>query len=550
METHARRVRSVAPLTTSSEVAGSPALIAGYRVLRRLNSSDRADLYVGVAATRPSSAEAEAEAEGVGVAHEQGGLTRPVVLKVFHPATDDLSVEREVRALTSLTPGRLSRLFDVGTLPDGRTCLVLEQLTGGSLSGFLEGHALIRPGQAVTILAPVAAALAELQLIGLGHGAVNLSTVLFDGGGRPVLTGLGRLQPFPDAGPERFETIDRVHSQLAQVVRAVLDQVDAARPAAASQRDLERWCAVPVHRSGARSPEELEELLFAWAESVPVPLGQVLVDAGRPESAGDWLRRRAPDGPARWGRGRAPEAATEQPGPARLPASRMSRVGTTVRRLWEAASAGKLKSLLATRSHRGPLRHAVLLAVVCTGLVLTALGPGEPLPAEKGQPETSPDPTAASGTPSADRGESTAPGSTGSDSIGSDSIGSDSEGSDSEGSDSESFAVTGDDPAVAVPVLLRIRTRCLAEVSVVCLDGVHQPQSAAMAADSYALRMMQEGGASLEHEDLAAWTAVLVEHRGAVALVSLQPPVAERQPASVLVVKGEAGWRIRDIFDY
>ena len=526
MGTHARRVRSAAPLTTSSELADSPALIAGYRVLRRLHSSDRADLYVGVAATRPSSAEGEGEV----VAHEQGELTRPVVLKVFHPATDDLAVERELRALTSLTPGRLSKLFDVGTLPDGRTCLVLEQLTGGSLSGFLGGHALIRPGQAVTILAPVAAALAELQDIGLAHGAVNLSTVLFDDGGRPVLTGLGRLQPFPDAGPERLETIDRVHGQLAQVVRAVLDQVDAGRPAAASQRDLERWCAVPVHRSGARSPGELERLLFAWAESVPVRLGPVLIDAGRPESAGDWLRRRVPDDPARWGRGRAPEVAPEEPGPARLPASRMHRVGTTVRRLWETTSAGKLKSLLATQSHRGPLRLAVLLAVVCTGLVLTALGPGGPLPAEKGQPETSPDPTAASGTPSADVVESTAPG--------------------SGGSGSDDFAVTGDDPAVAVPVLLRIRTRCLAEVSVVCLDGVHQPQSAAMAADSYALRMMQQGGGSLEPEGLAAWTAVLVEHRGDVALVSLQPPHAERQPASVLVVKGEAGWRIRDIFDY
>jgi hypothetical protein len=30
----------------------------------------------------------------------------------------------------------------------------------------------------------------------------------------------------------------------------------------------------------------------------------------------------------------------------------------------------------------------------------------------------------------------------------------------------------------------------------------------------------------------------------------LQSPDPERQSASVLVVKGEAGWRIREIFDY
>jgi len=79
---------------------------------------------------------------------------------------------------------------------------------------------------------------------------------------------------------------------------------------------------------------------------------------------------------------------------------------------------------------------------------------------------------------------------------------------------------------------------------------VHQAQSAALAADSYTLRMMQQGGEVAEFEDWSSWAAVLVERMGDVALVSLQAPDAERQPASVLVVKGEAGWRIRDIFDY
>ncbi|HSP53491.1 MAG TPA: hypothetical protein VLO00_11410, partial [Cryobacterium sp.] len=132
----------------AGSVPGGHALIAGYRVLRRLASSGRADLYVGVAPPGANS---------------PGRSPVPVVLKVFHPATEDLSVEREVRALTTLTPGRLPTLVDVGTLPDGRTCLVLEQLTGGALNGLLEGGRPIHPGEAVTILAPVAAALVELQ---------------------------------------------------------------------------------------------------------------------------------------------------------------------------------------------------------------------------------------------------------------------------------------------------------------------------------------------------------------------------------------------------
>ncbi|MCY7288663.1 MAG: hypothetical protein LH624_10555, partial [Cryobacterium sp.] len=53
MRTRARRVRGLEspslPQSRESVPGGNPALIAGYRVLRRLASSDRADLYVGVA---------------------------------------------------------------------------------------------------------------------------------------------------------------------------------------------------------------------------------------------------------------------------------------------------------------------------------------------------------------------------------------------------------------------------------------------------------------------------------------------------------------------
>ncbi|HSP51860.1 MAG TPA: hypothetical protein VLO00_03100, partial [Cryobacterium sp.] len=376
----------------------------------------------------------------------------------------------------------------------GRTCLVLEQLTGGALNGLLEGGRPIHPGEAVTILAPVAAALVELQAIGLLHPSVNLSTILFDAAGRPVVTGLGQLRPLPGAGSGRSEALEEVHGRLAQVVRAVLDQVEPGATAPSAQRDLDRWCVEAVARSAARTPSELEHLLFAWAEAVPVRLSRTREAGNNPQPPGAWLRQPIPD--------------------------EVSRPRATYRRPRADTPAGKLTALLGRRPRvrRGPLLLAALVAVVSTGLALTVLDPG-------GSAEPA-GPTATAGD---DAENDTA---------------------DANGTAGDEAAVNGDDPVVAVPALLRIRARCLGELSIVCLDGVHQARSAALAADGHTLRLMQQGGGAPEQEDLASWAGVLVERTGDVALVSLQAPDAERQPASVLVVKGEAGWRIRDIFDY
>ena len=524
MSTRDPRARNPEP--PSPVPGGGPALIAGYRVLRRLGSSDRADLYVGVAS--PWSTPPGRERHGQG----PGDHPAPVVLKVFLPGTESLSVDREVRALTTLTPGRLTALVDVGTLSDGRTCLVLEQLTGGALSGFLEGRQRIGPGEAVTILAPVAAALAELQAIGLMHAAVNLSTILFDSSGRPVLTGLGQLRPLPDADdgrPEAVDAVDAAHGRLAQVVRAVLDHVDPGLPAPTALRDLERWCTVPAARSTVRAPGELEHLLFAWAEAVPVRLGQTRA-AGRGPQVGDWLRRPPPDDPAGREHGEVDRLAAGESGVWRMLARRVSRSRAAVHRRWIGIRDGELKKVRGRgfRARGGPLLLAAVVAVVSTGLAVTTVNPGMSKHDAGGRSAASTESGDSSGVPSDDPAEPS--------------------GSDTDGADRA--AVLGDDPAVAVPALLRIRARCLREVSVVCLDDVHQSQSAALAADSHTLRLMEQGGVAPEQEDLWSWAAALVERTGDVALVSLQAPAAERQPASVLVVKGEAGWRVRDIFDY
>jgi hypothetical protein len=73
----------------------------------------------------------------------------------------------------------------------GAGVLVLEYAAGGSLAVLLRRRGRLRPGEVVSVLAPVAAALACAHAAGLSHGAVTPPNVLFTVDGRPVLADLG-----------------------------------------------------------------------------------------------------------------------------------------------------------------------------------------------------------------------------------------------------------------------------------------------------------------------------------------------------------------------
>jgi hypothetical protein len=114
--------------------------------------------------------------------------------------------------------------------------------------------------------------------------------------------------------------------------------------------------------------------------------------------------------------------------------------------------------------------------------------------------------------------------------------------------------LTGDDPAAAVLELLRRRTACLGQASVLCLDGVDQPGSVAMAADGYLIRQLQgtEPAVDVGAAAVVPQEAEVREHTGNSALVVLgygSETGINAQPASALVIKGEAGWRLRELFD-
>jgi hypothetical protein len=93
---------------------------------------------------------------------------------------------------------------------------------------------------------------------------------------------------------------------------------------------------------------------------------------------------------------------------------------------------------------------------------------------------------------------------------------------------------------------------CLATTSLVCLVDVDQTGSAMLASDSYDARERQQGLSGREIADYASYSPSLAERSGDLAVVVLTPVPGQQksQPASVLVVKGEDGWRLREIFDY
>jgi len=111
-------------------------------------------------------------------------------------------VRREIRILSVLDHHHLIRAQEVveGTEPGSGTALIMDYAPGGSLAQLVSARGSLSVGETVTVLTPIAQALAYLHGKGFTHSDVSPGNVLFTGQGKPMLSDLGVARMLGDPG--------------------------------------------------------------------------------------------------------------------------------------------------------------------------------------------------------------------------------------------------------------------------------------------------------------------------------------------------------------
>lgn len=268
-------------------------------------------------------------------------------LKVPTSWNDDGGTAAEIAALASVKHQHIVDL--VGTLrTDQGDAILMEYLPGGSVADLIAARGPLSLGEAVTVMAPIAGALAYLHDQGGVHGDVSPGNVLFTAAGMPKLADLGltvlvggrqsasgtpgfhapvsegadaggkRLRPSRDvfslaaltwymvtgrvAGPTRqrpplSSLLGSVPSELVELLEDGLSEDEERRPSAAefSRRIFEVAKPQPVSLRDVVRPEALPHMVTRVVRNQqPAP--------GR----NPWARLRA------WAGGRRPEKRSRQ----------------------------------------------------------------------------------------------------------------------------------------------------------------------------------------------------------------------------------------------
>jgi len=457
-------------LRTRDSATRAGDIVGGYPLLRKLGEGERAEVFLATAVV--------------------GAGDDGVAVKVYRPSVSFASIDAELECLSRAEHAHVVHVRDVSS-----TCLVLERLELGSLAHLLVARRSIALGEALTILAPLGAALDAVHASGVVHSAVRASSVMFRASGAPALACFGRASSTePDRTIAALAADPGVvadREAFAHLARSVLERVPFDRRV----RAIDQWLD-EQSRSGFPDPigDELADRLFDITEPQPVRF-EPDSEASVPSIPS---RAIAPGGAARADVAPADVA----------PADVVARHEPSVVRglglppwLGEALESSPLTVL---RSHLTGVRRPVWIALVAVGLALGAAI----LLVPDNQPAAVPQRPA----PSSSAGPVT--------------------------------EVHTDDPLDAVPLLLATREGCIRELSPLCLEAVDQVGSAAMSADTELIESIVGGTEPPMDAVFASTEVTLTERLGDSALISLGK-VPQTQPASLLLMKGEAGWRIR-----
>ena len=520
--------------------------VGGYRLVRKLGAGERAEIHLGHAgSSQPPTGD------------------RIAAIKIFRPSTDDASVDREIEALARASSRHLLELKDLATDRAGRPCLILPRLGSGNLGRLLAVHDGLEAGEIVSILVPVVEAVRELHRVGVAHGSVTPASVLFDDGGAPVLARFGGaclIGDFPqtDGGQsltwafldEDQHAIDD-RAGLRDLVGTVLDRLDGfdardglhRRGGGADPRSLAtlRDCVdgpPPTDRELAR----LIDLLFDLAPALPIRFDH---QATREESQSRSINR------TDWHSNSAGEELEQnnlsQPGA--LPIDGESVLPVPWSPVpWSPVPLQSQPMVMSNR-HEHPLaklgaRVVAVLAPVRTrvwiaggaglGALVVAL---TVIPAAHLQTATEPIPSATPSITRIAKVTDSAAGITPSKRA----------ATDSEGIS----AIEGEDPLAAARALLAARTKCFTTQSLPCFTSVDQAGSAVIEADRELVRRLKKGLPLPAEATLDGFTPRLIQQLGDSAIIQLVAAdgsaVTKKNPAPLLLVRNEAGWRIRDL---
>jgi hypothetical protein len=131
-----------------------------------------------------------------------------VAVKVVTAWGEEDRAVREFALLRRLPVEGLVRVHEAFSLPDDprAVAVVLDLVEGGSLTEVLLARGHLTPGETVTVVAPVARALAELHTAGVVHADVSPGNVLLERTGRPRLADLGVARLVGEAHGDLFGT--------------------------------------------------------------------------------------------------------------------------------------------------------------------------------------------------------------------------------------------------------------------------------------------------------------------------------------------------------